>query len=132
MKNTIKRYLLNNMETTRELVNELNSWDECLDFLEVLYMEDLDYYLEGCTPSEILNKMFYGDFNPNDSYFKFNAYDNLESFNEWDLEERYKMYIDEIIEALLKNMDRIEIYDDELKDLLIKYRFDIDEEDEEK
>ena len=128
MKNEIKNYLLNNMKVTRDVVNELNCWDGCLEFLEVYYMEDLDYYLEGHTPSEILNKMFYGDFNPNDSYFRFDAYDNLESFNEWDLEERYKMYIDEIIGALLENMDDIEIYDDELKEMLIKYRFDIDKE----
>ena len=132
MKNEIKNYLLNNMEVTREVVNELNCWDGCLDFLEVLYMENLDYYLEGYRPSDILNLMFYGDFNPNDSYFRFNAYGNLESFNDWDLEEEYKMYMDEIIEALLNNMDDIEIYDNELKDLLIKYRFDIDEEDKEK
>ena len=128
MKNEIKNYLLNNMEVTREVVNELNYWHGCLDFLEVLYMENLDYYLEGYRPSDILNLMFYGDFNPNDSYFRFNAYANLESFNDWDLEEEYKMYMDEIIEALLNNMDDIEIYDDELKDLLIKYRFDIDKE----
>ena len=128
MKNEIKNYLLNNMKVTRDVVNELNCWDGCLEFLEVYYMEDLDYYLEGHTPSEILNKMFYGDFNPNDSYFRFNAYGNLESFNEWDLEERYKMYIDEIIEALLKNIENVEIYDDELKEMLIKYKFDIDKE----
>ena len=132
MKNEIKNYLLNNMKVTIYVVNEVNLLDYSLDFLEVVDMDYLNEYLEGHTPSEILDKMFYGDFNPNDSYFKFNAYGNLESFNEWDLEEKYKMYIDEIIEALLKNMDHIEIYDDELKDLLIKYRFDIDEEDEEK
>ena len=128
MKNEIKNYLLNNMKVTRDVVNELNCWDGCLEFLEVYYMEDLDYYLEGHTPSEILNKMFYGNFNPNDSYFRFDAYANLESLNEWDLEERYKMYIDEIIGALLENMDDIEIYDDELKEMLIKYKFDIDKE----
>ena len=121
MENEIKNYLLNNMEVTREVVNELNSWDECLDFLEVLYMEDLDYYLEGHTPSEILNKMFYGDFNPNDDYFRFDAYANLESLNEWDLEEEYKMYIDEIIEALLNNIDYVGIYDDKLKEMIEAY-----------
>ena len=121
MKNEIKNYLLNNMEITRDVVNELNCWDGCLEFLEVYYMEDLDYYLEGHTPSEILNKMFYGDFNPNDSYFRFNAYGNLESFNEWDLEERYKMYIDEIIEALLNNIDYVGIYDDKLKEMIEAY-----------
>ena len=132
MKNEIKNYLLNNMKVTREVVNELNCWDYSLNFLEIVCMEDLDTYLEGYAPHEIIDRMFYGDFNPNDAYFRFNAYANLESLNEWDLEERYKMYIDEIIGALLEKMDDIEIYDNELKDLLIKYKFDIDEEDKEK
>ena len=127
MKNTIKRYLLNNMETTRDVVNELNWYNNCLDFLEVYYMEDLDEYLNGFEPTTILNKMFYGDFNPNNDYFKFNVYGNLESYNDWELREEYEMYMDEIIEALLNNMDYIEIHDDKLKEMLIKYRFDIDE-----
>ena len=121
MKNTIKRYLLNNMETTRELVNELNSYNNCLDFLEVYYMEDLDEYLYGFEPTTILNKMFYGDFNPNNDYFKFNVYGNLESYNEWELIEEYEMYIDEIIEALLNNIDYVGIYDDKLKEMIEAY-----------
>ena len=131
MKNTIKGYLLNNMEVTMDLVNQLNSWNNCLNHLEAIDMEELDLYLEGLTPTEIANKMFFGDFNPNKDYFRFNAYANLESFDAWDLEEEYKTYIDEIVEALLENMDDITIYDDELKDMLVKYRYDIDEEEEE-
>ena len=128
MKNTIKRYLLNNMETTRDVVNELNWYNNCLDFLDFYYMEDLDEHLHGFEPSVILNKMFYGDFNPNDDYFKFNAYGNLESLNEWELIKEYEIYINEIIEALLNNMDYVGIYDNKLKEMLIKYRFDIDKE----
>ena len=128
MKNEIKNYLLNNMEVTRDVVNEINIWDYSLDFLVVVPIEYLDEYLEGYAPHEIIDRIFYGNFNPNDAYFRFDAYGNLESFNEWDLREEYKMYIDEIIEALLKNIDNVEIYDDELKDLLIKYKFDIDKE----
>ena len=128
MKNEIKNYLLNNMEITRDVVNEINIWDYSLDFLVVVPIEYLDEYLEGYAPTEILNKMFYGDFNPNNDYFKFNVYGNLESYNDWELREEYEMYMDEIIEALLNNMDYIEIYDDKLKEMLIKYRFDIDKE----
>ena len=121
MKNTIKRYLLNNMETTRDVVNELNLYNNCLDFLDYYYVEDLDEYLEGYAPTEILNKMFYGDFNPNNDYFKFNVYGNLESYNEWELVEEYEIYIDEIIEALLNNMDYVGIYDDKLKEMIEAY-----------
>ena len=121
MKNTIKRYLLNNMETTRDVVNELNLYNNCLDFLEFYYMEDLDECLHGYAPSTILNKMFYGDFNPNNDYFKFNVYGNLESYNEWELIEEYEMYMDEIIEALLNNIDYVGIYDDKLKEMIEAY-----------
>ena len=121
MKNTIKRYLLNNMETTRDVVNELNLYNNCLDFLDFYYMEDLDEYLKGYAPTEILNKMFYGDFNPNNDYFKFNVYGNLESYNEWELIEEYEIYIDEIIEALLNNIDYVGIYDDKLKEMIEAY-----------
>ena len=121
MKNTIKDYLLNNMEVTRELVFELNSWNSCLDYLDVVDMYYLDDYLDGLTPMEIANKIFYGDFNPNHSYFRFNAYANLESLDAYDLEDEYRTYIDEIVDALLRNIDNIDIYDDELKDLIEAY-----------
>ena len=124
MKNTIKEYLLNNMEVTKEVVHYLNSWNSCLDYLEVCNMEDLDECLEGYESSEIINMIFYGDgtFSPNCDYFRFNAYGNLESLDEYDLECEYKLYIDEIVEALLENMDNIDIFDDELQDMLDKIR----------
>ena len=121
MKNTIKGYLLKNMEVTRDLVFRLNNWNSCLDYLDVLDIEYLDEYLDGCTPTEIANKIFYGDFNPNDNYFRFNAYANLESLNEYKLERWYSIYIDEIVDALLENIDSISIYDDELQDMLDQY-----------
>ena len=128
MKNEIKNYLLNNMGVTRDVVNEINIWDYSLNFLEIVCMEDLDTYLEGYAPHEIIDRIFYGNFNPNDAYFRSDAYANLESLNEWELIEEYEIYIDEIIDALLKNIENVEIYDDELKEMLIKYKFDIDKE----
>ena len=122
MKNTIKGYLLNNMEVTRDVVNELNSWNGCLDFLEAIDMEELDLYLEGLTPTEIANRMFFGYFNPNEDYFRFNAYGNLESLSEYDLEIEPRTYIDEIVEALLENVDNISLYDDELQNMIDQYR----------
>ena len=121
MKNTIKDYLLNNMEVTRDLVFELNSWNSCLDYLDACDMDYLDDYLDGFTASEIANKIFYGDFNPNHDYFRFNVYNNLESFDAYYLQELYEDYIDEIVEALLYHINDISIYDDELKDLIEAY-----------
>ena len=117
MKNTIKNYLLENMEEVQGIVAEINSWNGSLEHLEFLDMEELDIYLEGLTPTEILNKMYYVKFNPNDEYFKFNGYANLESFNSWEIEEEYKTYINDIVEALMESYTHIYI-PDELLDIL--------------
>ena len=120
MKNTIKEYLLNNMEVTKEVVHYLNSWNSCLDYLEVCNMEDLDECLEGYEPSEIINMIFYGDgtFSPNCDYFRFNAYGNLESANEWDIEEEYRDNISEIASYIVEYKDNIDIYDEGLQEIL--------------
>ena len=115
MKNTIKNYLMENMEEVQGIVAELNSWDGSLEHLDFLDMEELDTYLEGLTPTEILNKMYYGDFNPNHEYFQFNGYENLVSFNDWDVEEYFKTYIDDIVEALIENYTHIYIPDELLE-----------------
>lgn len=47
----------------------------------VYSMDEFDEILEGEKPSSIAFKIAYGNFNPNDDFFKFNGYANLESFN---------------------------------------------------
>ena len=75
--------------------NEYCCNDDC-----VYPMDELDKLLGGMLPSEILMASYYGYFNPNDDYFKFNGLGNLVSTNtisewEWvDIEELAK-YIDE-------------------------------------
>ena len=109
MKNTLRAYLLNNMETTRELIQEVNSWNGTLEHLDYLDMEDLDMYLEGLTPTEVAYKIFYGDFNPNDDYFQFNAYANLVSYDLWDINAEIEDYIEEVIDAIVEYRARIDI-----------------------
>lgn len=84
---------MNEMEKRKKLVDYINSMNEaemvelhncycdaanCLD--DYIYStEDLDEVLEGRTPADILQRAFYGRFNPNDAFFWFNGYANLES-----------------------------------------------------
>lgn len=50
------------------------------DFDECFYnMDDFDEVVGGFKPWEIVRAAHYGEFCPTDSYFKFNAYGNLES-----------------------------------------------------
>ena len=104
----IKTYFNTNKTELFEIVSQINSYDSSLQHLDFLYMEDLDMYLDGLTPTDIANKIFFGDFNPNHEYFRFNGYENLESFDQWDLNKELFDNIDEIIERIIDLKDEIE------------------------
>ena len=114
----LESYLLDNMDVTGYMVREINAWGGYLEHLEYFDMEELDLVLEGYTPSEIASRIFYGDFNPNDEYFRFNAYANLESANNWDIEEEYRDNISEIASYIVEYKDNIDINDEGLQEIL--------------
>ena len=105
----IKAYFNTNKTELFEIVSQINSYDSSLQHLDFLDMEDLDIYLDGLTPTDIANKIFFGDFNPNHEYFRFNGYENLESFDEWELNKELFDNIDEIIERIIDLKDEIEL-----------------------
>ena len=105
----IKTYFNTNKTELFEIVSQINSYDSSLQHLEFLDMEDLDMYLDGLTPTDIANKIFFGDFNPNHQYFRFNGYENLESFDQWELNKELFDNIDEIIERIVDLKDEIEL-----------------------
>ena len=105
----IKIYFNANKTELFEVVSQINSYDSSLQHLEFLDMEDLDMYLDGLTPTDIANKIFFGDFNPNHEYFRFNGYENLESFDEWELNKELFDNIDEIIERVIDLKNEIEL-----------------------
>lgn len=51
-------------------------------------MDNFNEIMEGYTPMEISQKIYFGDFNPNADYFYFNGYANLESIHESELIEQ--------------------------------------------
>ena len=105
----IKTYFNTNKTELFEIVSQINSYDSSLQHLEFLDMEEFDMYLDGLTPTDIANKIFFGDFNPNHEYFRFNVYENLESFDEWELNKELFDNIDEIIERIVDLKDEIEL-----------------------
>lgn len=109
LRNSLKEMLLNEVSILR-VVNDINSWNGQLDWLDFIDMDFFDEYMEGQTPTWIAERIFYGDFNPNDEYFKFNGYGNLESYDEWKANKECEEYINEIIDALIDNIDYIDTY----------------------
>ena len=120
--NEIKGLLLNDLDTLKDVVRELNSWNTCLDYLDV-YNNDEEFFnmfFEG-KPAELARAIYYGDFNYNDEYIKFNGYGNLETFSEYDYEELLEENIEEITENLIVYAEYISIDNEELDDLLFQY-----------
>ena len=93
---TLKGLILNDVSIGIGLVNDINSWDFSLEHLQVYQMEDFNEIMEGYEPLEIANRIYFGDFNPNHEYFRFNGYANLESLDKYDLEDEIKDYSSEI------------------------------------
>ena len=120
--NEIKELLLNDMGTLRDVVSELNNWNNCLDYL-IVYENDeefFDMFFKG-RPAEVARAIYYGDFNYNDEYIKFNGYGNLETLSEYDYEELLKENVEEVIDCLIEYVEHIYIANRQLDDLLSQY-----------
>ena len=124
----IEKCLLNNDEELLNIVNEVNSYNGSLDFLE--YWENDEEFFNtffSDNPMEVARATFYGNYKYCDPYVRFNGYGNLESFDEYELIKECKYYIDEIVNSLLGCWEYIDICNDELLTLLSE-----EEEEEEK
>ena len=118
----IKNYLLNHVDEIRDIIIEINSIDNSLNYLEYFDNDDdffNDFFYNN--PSEAVRSAYYGDYNYCDKYVRFNGYGNLESFNDYELEKEYKEYIDDIIKSFLEHYQQISICDNELFKLIEKY-----------
>ena len=81
---------------------------------EIFEMDRLDEVLENESPRDIINMVFYGDFNTSHDYFQFNGYGNLESFYDIDIDNH--IYPDEISEWIVENNNSLG--SDEIQEIL--------------
>ena len=121
MLSKIEKILKSDMHLTMDIVGQLNSLNGSFETYTLYNMCDFDVMMEGYTPTELAQRIYFGDFNPNDDYFYFNSYANLESINEWEMEDHFEMIIDEIIDSMLYNYDDIYIDDSNLNCLVSEY-----------
>lgn len=75
------------------------------DFDNQIYViEQFDEIFEGVAPFDISLRIFYGDFNPNYEYFKFNGYGNIKSICKWEI-DRFIESVDIVDYIIEKNFD---------------------------
>lgn len=117
-KTKIKEKLLGDSALLKNIVRELNCCG-CLEDLEYFYNDEEFFrtFFHNQT-MEAVRAVTYGDYRYTDAYVVFNAYGNLESFNEWELIEELKDNIDDIVSELIENKNHVYTTDEELKELL--------------
>ena len=118
-KEKIREYLLNNEETLLDVVSELNSWNGCLENLEFWENDEEFFNTFFDNPMEAIRATYYGDYNYNDEYVKFNGYGNIDSYSEYERIEEIKNNIDDIVDNLIEYYYNIYI-NEELENLLLE------------
>ena len=122
MLSKIEKILRSDMHLTMDIVGQLNGLNGSFETYTLYDMADFDMVIgEGYTPTELAERIFFGDFNPNDDYFYFNSYANLESITENDMFDHFEMIIDEVVDSMIYNYNDLYIDDDNLNDLIGRY-----------
>ena len=84
-----------------ELLHYMNAYDGFLKDCVYYDMAEFDEILSADTPLEIAQMIFFGDFNPDHDFFRFNASGNLESANWRDVEAEAEDLKYDIIDHLV-------------------------------
>ena len=105
----MERYLAGNLDEARNIVSQINGWDESLEELYVYSMCEFNDVIEcaGLSPSELINRVQYGNFYINNDYFKFDELGNLVSYSEYEYEELVEEYIPEIVERYIERSGHV-------------------------
>ena len=115
MNKELKNYLLDNMEITREVVEELNNYNNCLCDLIVFDNDEEFFDVFFDSRLDIVRAICYGNYNYSDEYVNFDGYGNLVSYDEYEYEKLLTDNINDITNNLIDYIEdidlSIEIYD---------------------
>lgn len=119
----------------RGVLEVVNSYSGALEGLECRENDEdffETYFYDR--PYEVARSIFFGDYNYNDYYVRFDGYGNLESLSEYDYEKELEGSKEEILEAMIDEWDNIKDdldIDEEAKEAIEKIINDEEEEEEE-
>ena len=87
------------------LLQVINSYDGSFEESTYYDMDLFDEFMSNCTPSKIARMIHFGDFNPNDDYFRFDGYGNLESLDWQEISDEAESLESDIIDHLVNGYD---------------------------
>ena len=85
------------------LLQHMSAYDGCFEDAIYYDMDEFNKLMSNYNPMQIAQMMWFGEFNPNDYYFRFNAYGNLESANWRDVVDVAEDLKDDIIDHLVNS-----------------------------
>ena len=106
-------------EELLNLAQDIESYNGALEGWRINDKEFFDCYFDGDTLGAV-RAVCYGTYNYSDDYVKFDAYGNLESGNQWDVQEDILLEEDTILDEILENHHNLDVPRD-LMDLIEEY-----------
>lgn len=92
-----------------EYCYETNRYDD-----EIFECDRFDEVFDGYTPTDISNRIHFGDYNPYAEYFTFNGYGNIHSVHKYEVFDH--IYEDEIADYIIENDNDFGF--DDIRDIL--------------
>ena len=84
-----------------QLLQHMNAYDGCFEEATYYDMDEFDEFMSNYTPSELAQMMWFGDFNPNKDYWRFDGYGNLVSLDWEDIVDDAESLESDIIDHLV-------------------------------
>lgn len=106
-------------EELLNLAQDIESYNGALEGWRINDKEFFDCYFDGDTLGAV-RAVCYGTYNYLDDYVKFDAYGNLESGNQWDVQEDILLEENTILDEILENHHNLDVPRD-LMDLIEEY-----------
>ncbi len=102
---------IENFDMTFELVNIINSYDGSLPEIEYFYNEEEFFEIFfGINTMDAVKAVCFGHYDYTDDFVRFNAYNNLESANKYEVLNDYDLYKEEIADKVVELYDACDIY----------------------
>lgn len=128
-------YLKEHVDILQDIVSEVNGYTGALE--GYVWYDNDEYFYEDFFNSkdEVARAVYYGgdDYNYMDDYVRFDAYGNLETASQWDIDDSMRDGAEEILDAFLEEYadNNVDTYDETFKGMISDY-YNMEESEEDK
>jgi hypothetical protein len=102
---------IDNFEEIFELVNIINSYDGSMPYIEYFYNDEEFFNIFfGINTMDAVRAVCFGNYNYSNEFVKFNAYNNLESANKYEVFNDYELYKEDIADKIIELYNACDVF----------------------